>query len=181
MTQHLHTKSFPSGATDAAAFTDTAHVRTLEESAGSLVVTLKAGKDSVSVDYAGPPVFRKATASPAKVEASPVKPVAEKGKKAPEWVRKEVQVSVEATPATAKPTYSIQGATLGCDINAATGLVRIGSTAGTITVRAGDATHYDEVQIEITAPPAPPKAAGASAEAEDADGPSADAGLPGAP
>jgi hypothetical protein len=180
MTQHLHTKSFPSGAADAAAFTDTAHVRTLEESAGSLVMTLKAGKDSVSVDYAGPPVFRKAAASPAKVEASAAKPVAEKGKKAPEWVRNEVQVSVESTPATATPTYSIQGAALGCDINASTGLVRIGTTAGKITVRAGDAKHYDEVEIEITAPPAPApaKPAAASGEAEEAEGPSADAGPP---
>ena len=41
------------------------------------------------------------------------------------------------------------------------GKVKIGSQAGTITVRAGDKTNYDEVKITITpAPAAKPTAAG---------------------
>jgi hypothetical protein len=54
-----------------------------------------------------------------------------------------------------KPKYSIQGEKLGCSVDK-DGLVKIGSTAGTITVRAGSATNYDEVTITITAAPAPP-------------------------
>lgn len=168
MTQHLHTKSFPSAALDSAEFTNTPHVRTLEEINGTLVVTLKAGKDSVSVDYAGVPVFRKAAASSATVEASAPKPVAKKGAKAETWERREVQVTVEAFPTTAVPRFSLQGDALGCEVGATTGLVKIGSTPGTITVRAGSAKNFDEVKITITAPP-PPKAEKTDAEGDEAE------------
>ena len=62
--------------------------------------------------------------------------------------------------AAAKPTYSIVGEKLGCSVDSS-GMVKIGSTPGKITVRAGSAKSFDEVVITITAPaPKPAPAAG---------------------
>jgi hypothetical protein len=58
---------------------------------------------------------------------------------------------VDVEPAGGAVKWSISGEKLGCAVDA-TGKVLIGSAAGTITVRAGDGTHYDEVSITITAP-----------------------------
>lgn len=57
--------------------------------------------------------------------------------------------------------FRIVGAALGCTVNATTGVVTVGTTPGTITVRVGDvdgANHnFDEVRISIVATlPAPP-------------------------
>jgi hypothetical protein len=152
MTQHLHAKSFPSGALDAAPFKDTDHVRNLEERDGALKVILKAGKGEVAINYAGPVVFRNAKASKTKVEASAPKPAVGA------WKRNEVQVSITAEPAGADVKYSLVGEKLGCEVDVS-GNVKIGDKAGTIKVRAGDGgKHFDEVSIEITARPAPPTA-----------------------
>ncbi len=126
-------------------------------------MTLKAGAGSVSIDYAGPPVFRNAKADKTSVDASPEKP------KSGTWKRNEVQVSVDVAPSGGKVSYSIAGEALGCTVDGS-GKVLIGSTPGTIKVRAGDGTHYDEVSIEIKKPAAPaapaaPKAAGEGDEA----------------
>jgi hypothetical protein len=166
MTQKLHAKTFPDATLDATPFTTTPHVRTLEDVGGKLQMTLKAGAGSVSIDYAGPPVFRNAKADKTSVDASPEKP------KSGTWKRNEVQVSVDVAPAGGKVSYSIAGEALGCTVDSS-GKVLIGSTPGTIKVRAGDGTHYDEVSIEIKKPaaaagagaPAAPKAAGEGDEA----------------
>jgi hypothetical protein len=156
MTQKLHAKTFPPGTLDDAPFTTTDHVRTLEEQGGKLKMTLTSGGKPVSIDYAGPPVFRNMKADKTKVEASPEKP------KSGTWKQNEVQVSIDTDPAGAKVAYSIAGEALGCKVDK-NGLVKIGSKAGSITVRGGDAKHYDEVTIQITAPAAPPPAAGGAA------------------
>jgi hypothetical protein len=137
--QEFHAKSFPSGNLDAAAFTTTQHVRTLAEENGKLVFKIKAGAKEVSMPYTGPAVYRNAKVDQPSVAASPPKP----GKP------NAVQVSVTAEGAGASPSYSIVGPDLGCavDLN---GKVTIGGQAGTITVRAGDKTRYDEVKITIT-------------------------------
>jgi hypothetical protein len=165
MTQKLHAKSFPENTLDAAPFTTTDHVRTLEDVGGKLKMTLKAGAGSVSIDYAGPPVFRNIKADKTSVDASPEKP------KTGTWKRNEVQVSVDTDPAGAKVKYSLSGDALGCTVDQS-GKVLIGSAPGTIKVRAGDATHYDEIAIEIKKPaaaatgtPAAPKTAGEGDEA----------------
>lgn len=169
MTQKFHAKTFPAGTLDDTPFTTTQHVRTLEEKSGKLKMTLKAGVgDGVSIDYAGPAVFRNARADKTSVEASAERP------KSGTWKRNEVQVSVDVEPAGSKVKYSIPGEALGCTVDGA-GKVLIGSTAGTIKVRAGDgASKYDEVSIEITKPAAPagaavPKAAGPGDEAVPLD------------
>lgn len=177
MTQKLHAKTFPAGTLDDAPFTTTPHVRTLEEKDGKLKMTLKAGTDGVSIDYAGPAVFRNAKADKTSVEASPPKP------KTGAWKRNEVQVSVDAEPAGSKVKYSIPGEALGCSVDAS-GKVSIGSTPGTIKVRAGDgASKYDEVSIEIKAPAGAAAAAAKPAGVEPGAGeqavPEAAAGDPG--
>jgi hypothetical protein len=151
MTQKLHAKTWPKGSLDAKEFTTTSHLRKLTNANGPLEVVLSAGKDSVTVPYDGPPVYTKAAASPATVVASEPKP---KGKGAA-WDRAEVQVTAEVEPATAKLEYTLVGAKLGCEIDKASGLLKIGEKPGTIKVRAsGGAGHYDEVAIQITARPA---------------------------
>jgi len=165
MDQELHAKSFPSGNLDATAFTTTQHVRTLDtDSSGKLVFKIKAGAKEVSMPYTGPAVYRNAKADKTSVEASGAKPA--KG----DWKRNEVQVSVSAEGSGASPSFSIAGPDLGCEVDF-NGKVKIGSQAGTITVRAGDKTRYDEVTITITpAPVAKPNDAGPDEAAPEATG-----------
>jgi hypothetical protein len=144
MDQEFHAKSFPSGNLDAAAFTTTQHVRTLAEENGKLVFKIKAGAKEVSMPYTGPAVYRNAKADQTSVQASGPKPAKPNV----------VQVSVSAEGSGASPSYSIVGADLGCQVDM-NGKVTIGGQAGTITVRAGDKTRYDEVKITITPAPSP--------------------------
>jgi hypothetical protein len=152
MAQHLHAKSFPSGRLDATPFASTDHVRTLAEENGKLVFKIKAGLKEVSMPYTGPAVYRNAKADQPSVGASGPKPAKPNT----------VQVSVSAEGSGASPSYSIVGADLGCQVDM-NGKVTIGSQAGTITVRAGEAKRYDEVKITIT--PAPTPATGKPADA----------------
>jgi hypothetical protein len=162
ISQEFHAKSFPSGTLGPAAATTTQHVRTLDEAAGKLVFKIKAGAKEVSMPYTGPAVYRNAKADRASVEASGPQPA--KG----DWKRNEVQVSVTSEGASASPAFSFVGPDLGCVVDA-DGKVKIGSQAGTITVRAGDKANYDEVKITITpAPAVKSTAAGDDAGAEPA-------------
>jgi hypothetical protein len=150
MTQKLYTNALPGNAQDGSPFTTDAHRRTLSDSGSSLDFTIDAGiGDPQTFDYAGPPVYRNIKASSTKVVASAPKP------KSGTWDRTEVTVTADVLPSTAKLVYSLQGEKLGCDIDKSSGVVKIGSTAGTIKVRASDGTagHYDEVSIEITERP----------------------------
>jgi hypothetical protein len=172
MTQKLHAKTFPSGQLEAAPFTTTGHVRTLDERNGKLVFLLQAGAKEVSIPYAGPAVFRNAKADKTTVQASGPKP--DKG----DWQRNTVQVSVTAEGTGASASYSIVGDALGCEVDV-NGKVKVGDKAGTITVRAGEAKRYDEVTITITAPPAAkPTAADGGDAAPSADVPAAAPGEP---
>ena len=148
MTQKLHAKTYPADTLEDAPFTTTEHVRRLVEKDGKIQFEIAAGKGSELMDYVGPAVFRNAKADKTTVAASPPKPA--KG----QWAQNELQVTVDGFGKDPKPTYSIQGEKLGCSVDGS-GLVKIGSTAGTITVRAGSATNYDEVKITITAAPTP--------------------------
>jgi hypothetical protein len=150
MDQEFHAKSFPSGQLDGTAFTTTQHVRTLDRDAGKLVFKIKAGAKEVSMPYTGPAVYHDAKADKPTVPASGPKPA--KG----DWARNVVQVSVTAEGSGASPSYSFVGDALGCEVDF-NGKVKIGDKAGTVTVRAGDKTNYDEVKITITAAPATAK------------------------
>jgi hypothetical protein len=171
MTQHLLAKSFPSGKLDGTEFTNTAHVRNLEDRSG-LKVVLKAGKGEVAIPYEGPAVYRDAKADKTSVEASVPKPAAG------DWKRSEVQVSVTAEPAGASVKYAFTGDALGCEIDASSGKVLVGDKAGTIKVRAGDgAKSYDEVTITITARPAAATPKSTDAGAAGAEPTAAPAGV----
>src|SRR5262249_6754003 len=135
MDQEFHNKTFPSGQLDGAAFTTTQHVRTLAEENGKLVFKIKAGVKEVSMPYTGPAVYRNAKVDNPTPQASGPKPA--KG----DWTRTTVQVTVSAEGSGASPSYSIVGPDLGCEVDM-NGKVKIGSQAGTITVRAGDKTRY---------------------------------------
>lgn len=156
MTQKLHARTFPSDKLEDSPFTTTDHVRELVEKDAKLQIRLAAGKKSEFIDYVGPAVFRNAKADKTTVAASGEKP--KQGK----WAQNTVQVSVDALGPGAKPTYSIVGDKLGCSVDKS-GEVKIGSTPGTITVRAGGAKNYDEVVITITAAPKPAAPSGKTA------------------
>jgi hypothetical protein len=150
MTQKLFTNALPANTQDSAPFTTDAHKRTLSDSGSSLDFTIDAGiGDPQTFDYEGPPVYRNIKASATKVVASAPKP------KTGTWDRTEVTVTADVLPSSAKLVYALVGEKLGCEIDAAGGVVKIGSTPGTIKVRASDGGtgHYDEVSIEITERP----------------------------
>jgi len=152
MTQKLHAKTWPKGSLDAKEFTTTSHLRKFTNANGPLEVVISAGMESVTIPYDGKPVYTNATASPTTVVASEPQPKA----KGADWDRAEVQVTAEVQPSTAKLQYSLIGDKLGCVVDKATGLVKIGDKPGTIKVRTSDGGtgHYDEVAIQITARPA---------------------------
>jgi hypothetical protein len=155
MTQHLFAKSFPSKALDATEFDKTEHVRRLEkDSNGALKVVTEAGKDKVTQDYDGKYAITNAKSSASSVVGSQPKPKPVKGQPTPDWDRNTFTVSADTIPADGSPIFTITGATLGCEIDKASGEVKVGSTPGTVAVRVYDPTktHYDEVAVTITKP-----------------------------
>ena len=70
----------------------------------------------------------------------------------------------DVVPSGGAKVFSIQGAKLGCEIDASSGEILIGDQAGTITLRvwAGKGTNFDEATLTIVALPpataAPPAA-----------------------
>ena len=166
MTQKFHFKALPSGKLEDAPFTTTTHGRHLVEDGGKLKVKLSAGKEKVLIDYAGPPVFRNASADKTTVEASAPKP------KTGTWKQNKVQCKVDVEPSGGAVKWSISSSDkLGCSVDS-TGEVKIGDKAGSITVRAGDGKHFDEVTITITAPAG---AAGAKPTSDEGAGEAAPA------
>ena len=61
-------------------------------------------------------------------------------------------IDVDAEGKTASPTFSVRPPTLGCTISAG-GELTPGTTPGTVTVRAGDLTNFDETTVTLTAQP----------------------------
>jgi Bacterial Ig-like domain (group 2) len=149
MVQHMRAKSFPSGALDATPFTDIDHVRTLTDKETFVV---SAGTKNIEDPYTGPSTYTHAAAAPASIAASPPRPKATRGAPAPTWNRNTVQVTADVIPASGPKVFSIIGPKLGCEIDAASGQVLVGSTPGSIKVRisAGRGSNFDEVTISIT-------------------------------
>ncbi len=155
MTQHLHAKSFPSKALDKAQFAETEHVRRLEkDSDGNMKVVTEAGTEKVSQDYDGKYAITNATSDVSSVVRSDPKPKPVKGQPPPDWDRNLFTVSADTIPAGGSPIFAFTGAALGCEIDKASGEVKVGSTPGTVTVRVYDPTktHYDDVKVVITKP-----------------------------
>jgi hypothetical protein len=117
-----------------------------------------------SDNYTGQPAIINAAAAPNPVLVSATAP---RGTRPPPANTTTVTAgtlpsSLSGIPGRHGLRFSIQGAALGCRVNARTGVVTVGTTPGTITVRVNDvdgANHnFDEVPISIVAtlPAAPP-------------------------
>ncbi len=103
-----------------------------------------------AMPYEGRTGVTNAQASPATVAPSPAGGTANT-----------VQISADAFPSSAQLHFSIQGAKLGCSINATTGELTIGTQTGVVTVRVANARggpNWDEVQVTIAVPAAVPPA-----------------------
>lgn len=152
-TQGFRNLSFPSRRYGTAIFTSTTHRRAIEDRSGRLKAVTSSNAVEVEEDYAGPTVFRRCRAAPASVPAStPVPP----GGMAP--TPNTTTVSVDGEGESAAFTFSIQGPSLGSTIDAVTGVLTVGTTSGSLTVRGGVPANFDETTVTVTAPvvPAPP-------------------------
>ena len=154
-TQSFHNLSFPSRTYGTSAVATTTHRRAFEDRSAVLKAVTSAlppgaTTPEVEEDYKGPAVFRRCVADPSTVSPSAAAPARGRAP-APNTST----VSVDREGAAATPTFSIQGPALGCTVNARTGVVRIGTTPGSIRVRAGVAANFDETTITIAAPTPP--------------------------
>ena len=152
-TQNFRNLSFPSRAYGAAAVASTTHRRAIEDRTNVLKAVTSANAAGISQevveDYAGPTIFRRCSATPSSIQASSTAPA---GGTAP--APNTVTVNVDAEGQAATPTFTVRSPDLGCTFGAG-GTLTIGTTPGTVTVRGGDATNFDEATVTITAP-APP-------------------------
>lgn len=155
--QSFHNLTFPAQTYGATAVATVTHKRMFDLRTGSIKAVTRAlpgagTTPEVVEDYMGPPVFTNCRATP-----TTIAPSAARGRGAPPVNTVDVSVDREGAT-TPRTTFSIQGNALGCRVNNRTGVVTIGTTAGTITVRGGDAANYDETTITIGTPaptPAP--------------------------
>lgn len=180
--QDLRSMEVPTN-TYGAAFASPSHVRGLREpSAGAPEFFVSANGLEHVDKYVGKPAVRNAAAaSPTVVASEPPAPKPKKGPAPAKPAPTTVQITAESTPTGAPLKFSIQGAALGCSIDAKTGLLTIGMTAGSVTVRAAEAQgrSYDEVVVAITARPVPPVPAppgGAAAPAAPGSGKTSELG-----
>jgi hypothetical protein len=155
VTQNFHPLRFPGRTWGATAVASTPHTRTLRDKGGKLEVAVGAGTKEVAEDYAGPAVFRGAKASQSTIEASTAA------------AAQSVTITVDGYGKDAAASYKIEGPDLGCKVDSS-GTLTIGTTPGTVKVRAGDAkfVNYDDVSVTIT----PPKVADAKPTADLGEG-----------
>lgn len=153
-TQNFRNLSFPSRSYGAPAVASTTHRRAIEDRSTGLKAVTSANapaiNEEVEEDYVGPTVFRNCVATPNSIPAA-IPP--SKGGTAPVPTTSTISVSAQGKSAT--PKFSVRPPDLGCKITAG-GVLTPGTTAGTVTVRAGDSTNYDETTVTITAQPATP-------------------------
>ena len=128
-------------------FKSIVHDRRLRlDGGGEPEFVVSVNKEERTDAYTGTTGVQKITATPATVAKSP-----NKGK------ANTVQISASALPSTRKLHFSLQGSANGCSINAQTGLLTVGKQAGSVTVRAANASggaNYDELSVTITDPAA---------------------------
>ena len=154
VTQDFRNLSFPSGTYGAAAVASTTHRRAFEDRNNLIKAVTSANAPGINreieEDYAGPTVFRRCRAAPAFISvAAPASP----GGTAPVAPTSTITVDAEGQPAT--PTFSVRSPNLGCTITPG-GVLTAGTTAGTVTVRAGNSANFDETTVTLTKPkPAP--------------------------
>ncbi|MGE0574902.1 MAG: DUF4157 domain-containing protein [Reyranella sp.] len=147
VTQNMRTLEFPTMKYGATVASPT-HRRAIEERTGKLKAVTSANVPGINVeveeDYAGPTIFRNATATPDTIPATPPGGTA---------TTSTITVDAEGAPPTTT-TFEVNLPDLGCKVDAA-GVLTPGATAGTVMVRAGDGTNFDETKVTITAAPTP--------------------------
>lgn len=154
-TQNFRNLNFPAQTYGTAAVASTTHRRAFEDRNNQLKAVTSANATGISQevveDYAGPTVFRRCRATPSSI---PVRaPAPPGGGTAPAATTTTITVVAEGQQAT--PTFTILPPGLGCTITS-TGVLTPGTTAGTVTVRAGNAQNFDEAVVTLTPPqPAP--------------------------
>lgn len=151
-TQNFRNLTFPDQTYSPAAVASTTHRRAIEDRNNQLKAVSSANtagiNQEVVQDYAGPTVFRRCRATPASI---PVAAPAPPGGTAPAATTSTITVDAEGQAAT--PTFSILQPDLGCSITPG-GVLTPNTTAGTVTVRAGDSVNFDETTVTLTAQPA---------------------------
>jgi hypothetical protein len=151
-------------------FVTVSHVRGLRVgSSGPEFFVSANGKENADA-YTGKPAVRNIKASATTIEATPAPPPVAKGQKPTPVTPKTVQISAESLPGSAKITFSLRGDALDCKIDKS-GVLTIGSKAGSVKVRAavGDGKSFDELDITITAPPAAKKPAAGTPGAKQSE------------
>lgn len=150
-TQSFRNLTFPDQTYSSAVVASTTHRRAIEDRNDQLKVVTSANaagiNQEVVEDYAGPTVFRRCRATPASI---PVAVPASPGETAPAVTTSTINVDAEGQTAT--PTFSIPPPDLGCTIRP-NGVLTPDTTAGTVTVRAGDSANFDETTVTLTAKP----------------------------
>jgi len=143
--QDFRNLEFPAK-TFGAAIASTTHRRAIEDRNDKLKAVTSANATGINVeveeDYAGPTVFRNAKATPASIPVTPPGGTATKS-----------TITVDAEGAAATTKFKVNAPDLGCTIDTA-GVLTPGTTTGTVTVRAGDGTSFDETTVTMTAAPA---------------------------
>ena len=156
--QEFRNLSFPSRKYASATVASTTHRRALEDrkvgSQNRVKAITSANQFEVVDDYAGPTVFRNASAAPASIPAAtPATPGGAAAKPT------KSQISVTKDGKTAAEKYQVNDPKRGCAVDTS-GSLTPGTEAGPVTVRVGDGTNFDEVTVTITAAapaPAPTK------------------------
>lgn len=144
-TQNFRNLTFPDQTYNSAAVASTTHRRAFEDHNNGLKAVTSANAPGINQevveDYAGPTVFRRCRATPASI---PVAAPAPPGGTAP--AAGTSTITVDAEGQAAAPTFSIRLPDLGCTITPG-GVLTPGTTAGTVTVRAGDSANFDETTV----------------------------------
>jgi hypothetical protein len=151
-TQNFRNLTFPGQTYGAAAVASTTHRRAIEDRSNRLKAVTSANASGINQeiveDYVGPPVFRRCRADPASIRMSlPAPP----GGTPPAVDTTTISVDAEGHAAT--PTFRVVPPHLGCTITAG-GVLTPGTTDGSVRVRAGDTTNYDETTVVIRPRPA---------------------------
>ena len=147
-TQEFRARTHPGNSYGPPNVASTTHRRAFEMRDDHIKAVTSANGEEVVEDYVGPTVFLNASASPDSIQATAPAP---EGGEAPEAATTQISVDKEGRDAT--PSFSVQSPDLGASIDN-DGELTAGPTPGTVTVRAGDSTNYDETTVTLTAPPA---------------------------
>ncbi|HKD96533.1 MAG TPA: hypothetical protein VKB69_02920 [Micromonosporaceae bacterium] len=151
VTQNLRALELPGRVYHTPPFATPPHTRELREGNGSPEFVVTVNGQPHSDPYTGPAAVHNATASPATVTASPAPT---RGHPLPPGSANTVQISADTLPSTANLTFSMHGRARGCTVDP-TGILTIGSTPGTVTVRVrASPESFDDVTVTITPRPA---------------------------